>query len=172
MSETTTSSPDGAPTPQTFSLEYVKELRSEAKATRLKAQELEAQLEQAKAASKTLADEFETKRVSLEQAAKDRLIRAELKSHALKAGMIDLDGLKLLDTSKISLTEDGELEGAETLLEAAKKQKPWLFGVTNSTSTAQQPPKPAEIKQRSALEMSDEELAAFEREHGIIRPRI
>jgi hypothetical protein len=41
--------------------------------------------------------------------AQAKLVRAELKAEAIRAGMIDLDGLKLLDLADVQLTEAGEL---------------------------------------------------------------
>ena len=43
------------------------------------------------------AEALERQLTDAEQEAKSRLIRAELKVEAVRAGMIDLDGLKLLD---------------------------------------------------------------------------
>jgi cell division septum initiation protein DivIVA len=170
MSETTTAG-DPAPTPttHTFSADYVRELRAENRTTRLKAQELEAQLQQATEAGKKLADEFAAKQTSISDAAKAAMTRSELKVHALKAGMVDLDGLKLLDLSSIKLTDTGEIENAEAILKAAKEAKPWLFSMTtaNTTSSTSQPPKPAEPKIADARNMSDDDLAAFEKQHGI-----
>jgi hypothetical protein len=51
-------------------------------------------------AAKTVADA----RVAEAQAvAEQRVIRAKLKAHAVKAGIDDLDGLKLLDTSALKI---------------------------------------------------------------------
>ena len=78
-----------------------------------------------------------------------RVIRAELKTHALRAGIIDLDGLRLADSSKLSLNDDGDVVGAEALMEALRQEKPYLFsesrmGVsTGTTGQTQRPPAPA-----------------------------
>ena len=78
-----------------------------------------------------------------------RVIRAELKAHALKAGIIDLDGLRLADTSKLTLSEDGDVVGAESLIDTLRQEKPYLFsdsraGVsTGTTGQTQRPPSPA-----------------------------
>lgn len=45
---------------------------------------------------------------ALVEALQQRLVRAELKAEAVRAGMIDLDGLKLLDISAARLTDAGE----------------------------------------------------------------
>jgi hypothetical protein len=85
-----------------------------------------------------------------------RLIRAELKAEAVRAGMVDLDGLKLLDTGKLRLGDDGEVEGAASLMRELRRSKPWLFGAGSSSSTAGAPPAQAP-KPRLATEMNVEE---------------
>ena len=46
---------------------------------------------------------LEQRLAALEASLRERLLRAELKAHAVRAGMVDLDGLKLLDTSALVL---------------------------------------------------------------------
>lgn len=88
-----------------------------------------------------------------------RLIRAELKTEAVRAGMIDLDGLKLVDLTKVKLNQDGELDGASELMAQLKKAKPWLFGSPSSSSGAIPPPAQAP-RQKLATEMTDAEYRA------------
>ena len=167
MSETTTTIPVEKTEPQNFSVDYVRELRAENKGYRLKAQELETKVQAMSEAEQKAASEWQSKMDEVHTTSQQRLIRAELKAHALKAGMVDLDGLKLLDLTKIVLTDDGEIDGAEALLEAAKKAKPWLFGQVSTTTSTATAPKPAEPKQKMAKDWSVEETRAFEKEHGI-----
>lgn len=94
-------------------------------------------------------------------AAQDRVLRAELKAAALKAGMVDLDGLKLADLSKVKINEQGEVEGAESLMESMKEAKPYLFQTANSTSSTTGVPPKGEAKAKLATEMSAEEYAAY-----------
>ncbi len=81
--------------------------------------------------------------------ASGRVIRSELKAHALKAGIIDLDGLRLADASKLSLNDDGDVVGADALIETLRRDKPYLFsdaraGVsTGTTGQTQRTPLPA-----------------------------
>jgi len=89
-----------------------------------------------------------------------RLIQAELKAEALRAGMVDLDGLKLLDTAEIRLTERGEVADAGALLAKLKRAKPWLFGQGMSSSAAANPPRPEPPRMRHANELSHEEWVA------------
>ncbi|MBU6448039.1 MAG: hypothetical protein KGQ26_00285 [Rhodospirillales bacterium] len=102
----------------------------------------------------------EAAEAALEQAgaaAKARIIRAELKAEAVKAGMVDLDGLKLIDAGELQVNEDGEVADAPTVLAKLKRAKPWLFGGGKSSSAAASAPKPEPPRQRMASEMSRDE---------------
>ena len=88
-----------------------------------------------------------------------QLIRAELKAEAIRAGMIDLDGLKLVDSTEVTLSADGEVDGATTLMTQLKKAKPWMFSATSLSSTAIPPPAHAP-RQKLATEMTDAEYRA------------
>jgi hypothetical protein len=89
-----------------------------------------------------------------------RLIRAELKAEAVRAGMVDLDGLKLLDTADLRLNEQGEVADAGAILAKLKRAKPWLFGGGASSSAAAMPPRPEPPRTRHASELSHEEWVA------------
>jgi hypothetical protein len=150
--------PPKAP-PETFSKDYVHELREENKATRLK---LEAEATRAKAAEEQREKDrvdADAKVKATNSAADARVIRAELKALAVAAGMVDLDGLKLADLTTVKINKDGEVEGATELMEALKKAKPYLFGAAN-TSTAQKPPPSDKPKPKLATQMTKEEYAA------------
>ncbi len=88
-----------------------------------------------------------------------RILHAELKHEAVRAGMVDLDGLKLIDTAKLKLADSGEVEGATTLMRDLRRAKPWLFVPASSSSTAAaprtDPPRP-----KSATEMTEAEWRA------------
>lgn len=163
MSETITQNPPPpapTPAPQTFSQEYVRELREENKGWRLKAQEQEQLRVKADEAASAAAAERDAKIAEARSQAEQRVIRAEIKAAAIKAGMIDLDGLKMLDLSKVKLDENGDVLGADEVLADAKKAKPYLFGDAKTSSTTE-PPKPKQPNEKiNALEMNDAEYAA------------
>jgi hypothetical protein len=92
--------------------------------------------------------------------AEARLIRAELKAEALRAGMVDLDGLKLLDAAGLRLTEAGDVADAPAVLARLKRAKPWLFGMAMSSSAAANPPRPEPPRTRHANDLSHEEWVA------------
>ncbi|MBU6419078.1 MAG: hypothetical protein KGQ79_05045 [Proteobacteria bacterium] len=89
--------------------------------------------------------------------AQARIIRAELKAEAVKAGMVDLDGLKLIDAEALRVNEQGEVEDAPAVLTKLKRTKPWLFGGGRSSSAAASAPRPEPPRQRMATEMSRDE---------------
>jgi len=102
---------------------------------------------------------LEARLAELESATRAQVIRAELKAEAVRAGMVDLDGLKLIDPTPLALNAAGEVEGAAQLMAAMKREKPWLFGRASSSSTAAAPPsQPAQT--RRATEMSYAEWQA------------
>lgn len=166
--------PNPAPVPAppaasgTFSAEYVRELRQESAGHRLKAQEAAKAAEEAKAAADKAAKEAEARIKDAETRATERILRAELKAAALKAGMVDLDGLKLADLSKVKLNDAGEVEGADELMAGLKEAKPYLFGATGSTSSTDKPPKkPDPGKPKRYDDMTPEERKAEAQRLGI-----
>lgn len=107
---------------------------------------------------RTRAEHLERKLNDIQQQSDARLIRAEIKAEAIRAGIIDMDGLKLLDLSAVKLNEKGEIDDASGLMARFKKAKPWLFGTPSSSSTLSaplaQPP-----RQKHATEMTNAEYA-------------
>jgi hypothetical protein len=88
-----------------------------------------------------------------------RVILAELKVEAMRAGIVDLDGLKFVNTSEVHLDEDGNVDGGSELINQLKRAKPWLFASPWSSSVARVPSsKPA--RQKLAKDMSDVEYRA------------
>ena len=105
------------------------------------------------------AETLERRLVSAEQEARTRMVQAELKVEALRAGIIDLDGLKLLEPSRVEIGEAGEVKNAADVISQFRRAKPWLFGSGSSSSLANpppaQPPRP-----KLASEMTDAEYRA------------
>ncbi len=88
-----------------------------------------------------------------------RLVRAELKFEAMRAGMVDLDGLKLIDQSKVVLSPAGDVDGVPALIAQLKQDKPWLFAEASSSSPAIPPPAKSP-RQKHVSEMTDTEYRA------------
>jgi hypothetical protein len=97
--------------------------------------------------------------VKLRSEYQSRLVVANLRTEAVRAGMVDLDGLRLIDISSIRLSNDDKIIGGRKLMDDLRRTKPWLFGVTSSSSVAVAPASQP-VRQKTALEMTDEEYAA------------
>jgi hypothetical protein len=108
---------------------------------------------------RTRAESLERRLAEIEHEAQARVVRAELKVEAVRAGIVDLDGLKLLDLKNVELTSDGELANAAELVVQLRRAKPWLFGGTSSSSRASPPPAQPP-RQKLATEMTDNEYRA------------
>ena len=126
--------------PKTFSLDYVRELREENKGLRLARSNAERDRDGFKeAAVKAAAD--------ARAEADRRIIRAELKAHAIRAG--------------ITLDAAGEVDGADLALARFKEAKPHFFsGSGPSTSSTAKPPPAKPASGRKAGEMTQPEFAA------------
>jgi hypothetical protein len=114
------------------------------------------------------ADALEHRLAETQKDARTRLVCAELKVEAVRAGMVDLDGLKLLDLADVQLNADGEIGNAAHLMALFRRAKPWLFGSTSSSSPVNAPPAQPP-RQKLATEMTDAEYriarAAFLKLH-------
>ena len=161
--------PHAAPEPKTtFSLEYVQELRAENAKYRTTAKEAKDAADAAAAKAIEAENAATAKITAADVKANDRIIRAELKAEAIKAGMVDLDGLKLADLSAIKLDDKGEVVGSAELMKALKEAKPYLFGQPQSTTQTQTTaPKKEEPKPFDARTATDEERAAKAKELGL-----
>lgn len=119
----------------------------------------------ASAAAEALEAAVAERVAALEAQLRQRLVRAELKAHAIRAGMVDLDGLKLVDTSSLTLNDQDEVDGAETLMATLRRAKPWLFGANpHSTSSAAPTPPAQPPRAKLATEMTDAEWQASKAE--------
>lgn len=164
---------------ETFSREYVQELRQENASYRTRAIEAEKKAQEAADAAKKREEDAEAKAAKAaadadakvkesHTSAEQRIIRAELKAEALKAGMVDLDGLKLADLSGIKIDDKGEVTGATELMAALKESKPYLFKEpSSSTSQTQDPPPKKKPEPFDARTATPEERKAKAREMGL-----
>ncbi len=105
------------------------------------------------------ADRLEKELLEAGTRSRERLIHAELRLEAFRAGMVDMDGLKLADLAQVSVNEDGEVQGGQELMIQLRSSKPWLFVQARSSSAANPPPA-VSTKPRLATEMSLDEWRA------------
>jgi hypothetical protein len=80
-----------------------------------------------------------------------RLRQAELKAEALRAGIVDLDGLRLLDDALVHSDS-----AAAAVVSQLRQDKPWLFAAATTSSSAV-PPSPMQPQRKLATDMSVEE---------------
>jgi hypothetical protein len=110
-------------------------------------------------ALRSRAEALERELHAARQEAEARLVQAELKAEAVRAGMIDLDGLKLIDLANVRLDARGEVAGATQIMTDLKRTKPWLFGIPSSSSGGNPPPAQPP-RSKLAMEMTDAEYRA------------
>ncbi len=101
-------------------------------------------------------EQLEREIVLVKQQAESGIVKAHLQAEASRAGMIDLDGLKMLDISHITVSDGGEVLGANALMEKVRKEKPWLFGKPSTSAPGGAPPS-RPPRQKMATEMTDAE---------------
>lgn len=87
-----------------------------------------------------------------------RLVQAELRAEAVRAGMVDLDCVKLIDAGALKVDEAGGLVDGAGVMAALRAAKPFLFG--RSSSSGSVAPRAEPPKARTAMEMSVEEWRA------------
>ena len=82
-----------------------------------------------------------------------RAIQAELRAEANRRGMVDMDGLKLVDPAAVTIDAEGVVHGVQSLMTKLRRDKPWLFGAGSSSSVAGAPA-PAPCRTKLATEMT------------------
>lgn len=144
-------------------LKEVKQLRREAASWRTKLRTAEEAEEQRRRSEMTelerLKADLEAERQARAQAEQQRtqqLLRTQVISAAAKAGLNDPeDAVRMLDTSEMTVADDGTVDGLEEALGALLKAKPYLI---KSTSGMISPTNPAGGQQRTSDEQLRNEL--------------
>ncbi len=88
-----------------------------------------------------------------------RLVQAELRTEAVRAGMVDLDGVRLIEPSSLTLNDSGELTDPAGVMAKLKADKPWLFTAagSRSSSSGAMPPRATVPVPKTAMQMTVEE---------------
>ncbi|MDR3536517.1 MAG: hypothetical protein P4L71_08455 [Acetobacteraceae bacterium] len=102
-------------------------------------------------------DDLQRAIADVKQEMMSRLVVSELKAEALRAGIVDLDGLRLLDMDKLRIGDGDAIQGAVEVIDGLKARKPWLFQTTSSSSSAMPAPPAHPPSQKLATEMTDAE---------------
>ena len=110
------------------------------------------------AALKARADALEQQLRDVELQATAQLRQSELRSEAVRAGIVDLDGLRLLDPAVFTGRSSDGFDPA-LVIGDLRRSKPWLFGAASSSSIG---PVPAVVpaRRRLATDMTVEEWRA------------
>lgn len=135
---------EGNKTPSTNSDGLVKELREEAKNNRLKYKSTKAELDLYKLETEDKLKKSETEKQQYQDQLEkfkgynERIVKTELKAEAIIAGIKDTDLIQLIDTSKIKVDENGNVdaEALKAAVTALKEAKPFLFGDDKRSSTS------------------------------------
>lgn len=142
---------------------YIKRLRAEAKSRRIQVRQAEEKAQNAEAKAQQAIQRID----ELQRANNERVIRAELKAQAALAGMIDMDGLKLADLSKVAIDDNGDVIGADELIKQLKESKPYLFKEVKNTSINPDTPNPSNSLSKKAMDMSSDEWKKDLAKYGI-----
>jgi len=106
----------------------------EAKQYRLKLEGIEQKQKEAEEAAlkeqgkfKELAETAQREKVEAEARFKTKLVELALMTEAIKQGIVDPDGVRLVDSSQVKIDKDWNVEGAKETIEALKAAKSYLF---------------------------------------------
>jgi hypothetical protein len=155
---------------ETFTKEYVSELRDKVKSSKSKIAELEAKTKEELAKKDRDFEELlNSKLAEVSSTYKKEIILSKLQTEALKAGIVDVDGIKLADLSSLSIDENNVLQGASEVISSLKESKPYLFKKGESSTTYhKQPPKPSSDRTPvDATQLSGDEYRSQLKKMGI-----
>jgi hypothetical protein len=116
--------PDGMSAADAALLKENMQMKSELK--KFKAAQDKAESDKAKETGEyqKLSEKHAARAVALEKS----IINAELRAVAAQSGIVDLDIVRLIDQSALTIGEDGSIAGAAEAIAALKLAKPWAFG--------------------------------------------
>lgn len=70
------------------------------------------------------------------QVYESKFIDAELKAHAISAGITDIELVQLIDKTNVKLDEQGNLQGVKEAIAEFKTKKPHFFGSEKKMNTS------------------------------------
>lgn len=151
--------------PETFSAQYVAELRAENERLRKSILETQAQGDEMK---KAIEDARKASKEAVEaerNAFRQKLMLRDIQSALISEGFLDKDIASLLaprvaEEAKLSLDEKESVVGLKEAIDGLKKNKPELFRSMQSTSSATNGTKPAASGAApvDAMKLSDAEF--------------
>jgi len=97
-----------------------------------------------------------------------RYVRSELKAAALKAGLVDIDALKMFDISSLEIDSAGDVVGIPELIDEMKESKSYIFNQqAKDTTSDKKTPGDAAPSSKNAMDMTDDEYAVEAKKMGI-----
>lgn len=115
-------------------LEAKRDANAEAKEKRLELEKINAEKSEAEKKKleeegkfKELAEKAADEAEALKKKTKELFIDQELQLEAMKQGIVDIDGIKLADRSKIEIDDVHNVTGADEAIKDLMKDKPYLF---------------------------------------------
>ena len=159
--------------PETFSAQYVFELRAENERLRKSSLDMQSQMDEMKKASETSAKASKEAIESERTAFRNKLMMREIQSALVAEGFLDKDIASLLapkvaEEAKLSMDDKDSVTGLKEAIDGLKKNKPELFKSMQSTST--QPgakPAPGAPPLVDAMKISDAEFQSMMSGMGI-----
>ena len=125
---------DGGPDAIAKLLEAKRTANAEAKEQRLALEKINTEKSEAEKKKleeegkfKELAEKAATEAEALKKKTNELFIDQALQVEAMKQGIVDIDGIKLADRSKITIDEAHDVTGAEEAIKDLMTRKPYLF---------------------------------------------
>lgn len=88
--------------------------------------------------AKALPEDVQKRINEANERGKSRLIRAEVKALGDAMGLADVEAaMMMMDMSKITVTDEDEVQGVQALLDGLKSSKPYLFPTQSGTAWGQ-----------------------------------
>ena len=144
---------DGGPDAVAKLLESKRTANAEAKDYRLALEKINTEKSEAEKKKlteegkfKELAEKAETEATALKKKTQELFIDQALQVEAMKQGIIDIDGIKLADRSKITIDEAHNVTGAEEAIKDLMTRKPYLFDPDKKPDYIPQPGGTGEFK--------------------------
>jgi hypothetical protein len=160
--------PAAGAAPETFSREYVEQLRREAADFRKRATTAEnkvtdherQQLSETERLTAEVAD-WKTRATDLESRYQTALIRAAVDREAVKQGAVDPDAVfALMDRSGLKLDDEGAVTGADKAVKKLLEDKAYLKAAQGSNGHGGPPQTPKPADQRALSEQQRSEAQA------------
>ncbi len=166
--------PPASKPPETFSAQYVAELRAENEKLRKTLSERDSSVEESRKAVETMKKEHKDALDAERAAFRNKLLLREVQSALVSDGFIDKDiasllAPKVVEEGKLSMDDKDAITGLKEAVEALKKSKPELFRTMQATSaqSGSAQPAPGQAAPVDALKLSDAEFSKLMSGMGI-----